>query len=164
MCALPNPGSTGDIPNYQQVDFTKCARRTQERFPIPRIPRDGTGYQTIGDYCGEITAMSKPHWVGLFDPSWERELDLKYLERQSSNIHPAHSPPGESPPPKNCAGALPKYQLQHCGRYLKVWPIRRSVIRALFRPHPSRSLAPTLPRFLPPKRKVSICVFLAQGS
>ena len=41
-----------------------------------------TGHQSVRGRSGVIAMLYKTHWVGLSEPSWEREMDL-----QLSRIH-----------------------------------------------------------------------------
>ena len=36
-----------------------------------------TGYQSVRGRGGVIAVLYKTHWVGLSEPSWEREMDIQ---------------------------------------------------------------------------------------
>ena len=45
----------------------------RERLEVEKI----TGHQSVRGRGGVIAVLYKTHWVGLSEPSWEREMDLK---------------------------------------------------------------------------------------
>ena len=44
-----------------------------QRLEVEKI----TGHQSVRGRGGVIAVLHKTHWVGLSEPSWEREMDLE---------------------------------------------------------------------------------------
>ena len=85
-----NPHDSSDMPKYLPAGLTQYVLNsfpkksppyhvTQDEVsaPLQRLEVEKvTGHQSVLGRGGVIAVLYKAHWVGLSEPSWEREMDL----------------------------------------------------------------------------------------
>ena len=86
-----NLHDSSDMPNFLPAGRTQYVLNNFSKKPPPyHVTRDDvsaprerlevekiTGHQSVRGRGGVIAVLYKTHWVGLSEPSWEREMDLK---------------------------------------------------------------------------------------
>ena len=90
-CCKPcvNPHGSRDMPNYIPAGLTQYVLISSPKMsppyyvtqdtstPLQRLEVEQiTGHQLVRGRGGVIAVLYKTHWVGLPEPSWEREMDL----------------------------------------------------------------------------------------
>ena len=85
-----NPHDSGDTLKYLPTGLTQCVLNNLSKRPPPyHVTQDDvsaplqrlevekiTSHQSVRGRGGVIAVLYKTHWVGLSEPSWEREMDL----------------------------------------------------------------------------------------
>ena len=85
-----NPHDSGDMPKYLLAALTQYVLNNfSKKSPPYHVTQDDvstslqqleveqiTGHQSVRGRGGVIAVLSKTHWAGLSEPSWEREKNL----------------------------------------------------------------------------------------
>ena len=77
--------------NFPKTLPSYCVTQDDVSVPLQRLEVEKiTGHNSVRGRGGVIAALYKTHWVGLSEPSWERETDL--LSRYHSWRYGAGTP------------------------------------------------------------------------
>ena len=149
-----NPHDIGDKPEYLTAGLTQYALKTISKTSPPyHITQDDvstplqllevekiTGRQSVRGRGGVIVVLYKTHWVGLSEPSWEREIDTHlsrpHVVRICAGMPDQHRQTPPLTPPNADRGGTARALLQQ----------RRASSSAGQRFCSPRPLAPSLPR------------------
>ena len=86
-----NPHDSNGMPKYLPAGLTQYVLNIfSKKSPPYHVTQDDvsarlqrlevekiTGHQSVRGRGGVIAVLYKTHWVGLSEPSWEREMDLQ---------------------------------------------------------------------------------------
>ena len=63
--------------NFPKTLRSYCGTQDDVSIPLQRLEVEKiTGHKSVRGRGGVIAVLYKTHWVGLSEPSWERETDL----------------------------------------------------------------------------------------
>ena len=100
-----NPHDSSDMPKYLPAGLTQYVLNNfSKKSPPYHVTQDDastplqrlevetiTGHQSVRGRRGIIAVIYNTYWVGLSEPSWQREMDL-HLSRSYSLRHLAGAP------------------------------------------------------------------------
>ena len=98
-----NPHDSSGMPKYLPAGLTQYVLNnipkksppyhvTQDNVsaPLRRLEEEKiTGHQSVRGRSGVIAVLYKTHWVGLSEPSWEREMDIQLSRTHILRYGPA---------------------------------------------------------------------------
>ena len=101
-----NPHDSSDMPKYLPAGLTQYVlNNIPKTFPLCYVTQDDvsvplqrlevekiTGHQSGRGRGGVIAVLYQTHWVGLSEPSWERETDLHLSRSHSCLLYTSPSP------------------------------------------------------------------------
>ena len=151
-----NPNDSSDMPKYLPAGLTQCVLNNfPKKSPPYHVPQDNvsaplqrleveiTGHQSVRGRSGVIAVLRKTQWVGLSQPSFEREMDLQLFALTFCVIGPAFRTNTVKPTAFTAGCALARHGVS--------FPETTAFLGTRLRLRPTRGVASPLPRHNAPQ-------------